>query len=930
MKNNKWLLFIILVSIFLIPKNVLAYYNGSGVSIGSSSAGADCATPLASNPTKLCNYNNTNSDGTSRHNTVLVTLYYYTRNNDGSYSKSQVSDSKQIILTSNKAAAYLGNVTSPAVYEVGTLTYDNVISVLFKSENNVITDMNEPYKTGMGINNVDLSKPSAAPSMNSYGYRIVIEPMLSVEYIIANTTTHDHAVVTVKEAARIGLTNNNRFHNYTSGGYYHAIKLYTDTDDVGISKIACKGCVDAAKAMADAYKTGDDIREAVANVNIGFGYNIVDIPDSWKNKKCYGYKVGTNKLPKCDRKNSGSFGYIEQALDIKEVKSTESCPKNYSETPVYGKTMYEKNGKCKIQCIETAKELFPGSYGKIVNIGDLLVWPTDSSHKKTIGTNAFKISFSGELACTVTGSDRNACKSYIEKLDKKNKLYEFYKFESGVTLSYNDGEKNKSEKLTCTDIKDAKLELKDYTSTTTIYGESADTFKITASKISCKLPTNYNRYIDKETNKTSSTKSSNYVDVGYSNLRTSKNAKAGTYNLSLIDIKLGFENQFGSYANKKAYTCHYTMNSGNDTYKCPEGTKHSGMDLSTKMEDEKITYAEAVEKYCNSDDSCVCPADSDFEGTDLYSMVTENKSCSKVQEENCYTACYDSQGKKHSCKGYSDLESCTKALCSNGDSCYTADGTEVSLDENNCSTFNSKSACISHFCPPVPQEEHPHCYTPDGVKIYLTACIAGGKSEKECSKICDKNSDKYKCKNTNGVGGEMDITACVQTKMGQGLSLNEAIDACDSVICPLGKRIIYRVIDLSNPFPSYNADATVAQTGLNKGMFNDNLKGRYPGTNWNNKTTVKREILNNRNVDGDKVYDSSPMYVFTLDSNTIKAIRKYNKTTTYDDFNLSCKLNNSTACVSSFVHNRAYGLTGGVYSGTLTKTSFYSHDNKSN
>ena len=90
------------------------------------------------------------------------------------------------------------------------------------------------------------------------------------------------------------------------------------------------------------------------------------------------------------------------------------------------------------------------------------------------------------------------------------------------------------------------------------------------------------------------------------------------------------------------------------------------------------------------------------------------------------------------------------------------------------------------------------------------------------------------------------------------------------------------------------------------------IKGRYPGTNWNSQKVVKNEILNNRGVSGSSVYNKEPLYTFVLNATTIKAIRNYNKNKNYADFNLKCKKNGTTACVSSFVHSNSYGLTDGT------------------
>ena len=172
----------------------------------------------------------------------------------------------------------------------------------------------------------------------------------------------------------------------------------------------------------------------------------------------------------------------------------------------------------------------------------------------------------------------------------------------------------------------------------------------------------------------------------------------------------------------------------------------------------------------------------------------------------------------------------------------------------------------------------------------------------------------------------MDLTACVIPMILRGSSEKDAYEYCKDVTCPYknGIKIIYRVIDLDNPFPSKDADGTITQRNLAKGMFNDYLKGRYPGSNWNSEAVVEDKILYNRNVDGDAVYDKRPLYTFVLNSQRIKAIRNYNKSQKqkYADFNLKCYMNNSAACQSSFVHGNLSGLTGGTCS-SVTKANFY-------
>lgn len=223
-----------------------------------------------------------------------------------------------------------------------------------------------------------------------------------------------------------------------------------------------------------------------------------------------------------------------------------------------------------------------------------------------------------------------------------------------------------------------------------------------------------------------------------------------------------------------------------------------------------------------------------------------------------------------------------------------------------------------------PQDDKNDKYCPNDMSKKITACLNNGYTYNYCvNLICEGGLDSsYHCKNTNGVSGDMDITSCVYTKVLQGFSVSQAIDECDALVCPIsgGIKIIYRTISLENPFPGKNIAKQVSG-------FNQDVKGRYPGTNWNSLDLVKNEILYNRGVSGSSVYKEEPLYTFVLTTDTIKRIRTYNDTRNsadgYADFTLDCKNKNSTACVSSFVHNRDYGLTSGTCASATSKNNFY-------
>lgn len=318
------------------------------------------------------------------------------------------------------------------------------------------------------------------------------------------------------------------------------------------------------------------------------------------------------------------------------------------------------------------------------------------------------------------------------------------------------------------------------------------------------------------------------------------------------------------------YICNYNVTKTLPTdCLCPPGTKYTGKDLSDLMIDQKLTCSEAQEQYCDTDKNA-CP-----DGSHSSEMM-------KCMETKDYFTCYD----KH-CR---DDDNKTK-FCPNDPS--------INI-----------SACLNNF-------DYDYC-----VK---TLCNGSHG---------DDDGKKYKCKNTNGVDGEMDITSCVQVKMAQGLTESEAINACDALVCPLsGLRIIYRTISLENPFPSKTADALITQRGLKVGMFNDDVVGRYPGTNWNDQKLVQNHILTVKRtsgtVDGSDIYNTEPLYRFELNTTTINKIREYNKQRVenggYADFTLECRINNAKACVSeNFVHNQDLsGIVGGVCMNSTSKNNFY-------
>lgn len=508
-------------------------------------------------------------------------------------------------------------------------------------------------------------------------------------------------------------------------------------------------------------------------------------------------------------------------------------------------------------------------------------------------------------------------------------------------VSYNDPEYGRSYNLTdtssssctgCNDNKPTKITEDPAKISTKQLTDSAK--KIENRKISASFIKRYNlsndennliyNYIDKNTGKsTSSIKNiaNRFSTIGFSIMPISYKAKKNKiYDLSISVVNVTGTSFDSEIKNRKTYTCHYKVI--DDTPKpceCPENTENSGEsyeqcviahnfkitdsetgilidtgkgtasksdygekttwkcnDLTMACESTTTEFQKIMTEYCRKD-AYQCPSDSDHPEVNL-------------------TDCIEGLGKK--------FKECVSKCYGDDDDDEVAcppDSANPDFDLETCLLSNSRKTCLDK-CNDNPGDDD------------------------------DDDDDDYKC--PKGTSKEdMPIDSCVSEQISKNpkITVQEAIEACVDTVCNIksGGNIIYRTISLSNPFPSYNSDSTVSQQNLKVGIFNDTIKGRYPGSNWNSSITVNTKILYNRSsktrtIDGDEVYSVKPLYKFVLDSKTIKAIRKYNNQHKYDDFNLTCKLNNSAACMSSFVRNKTYGLTDGVCSNTTNKDDFYS------
>lgn len=430
-----------------------------------------------------------------------------------------------------------------------------------------------------------------------------------------------------------------------------------------------------------------------------------------------------------------------------------------------------------------------------------------------------------------------------------------------------------------------------------------------------KIPDNFNRYYNKITGEVSNegTPSDTIYDRGEGVISLSQTDKIynGTqlidYSLKISNVNLGSGNQFGNLINEDNYSCTYNIAEDGSECVCPNGTRNAGMSI------KKVT-----EKFCNC----------------------SNKTCSEWQYQLC-----DSKYDK-----IFEMQGCTdKFYCNNTQTNEKIDITECVKNKSNETTLEkaieycelNEKKCTNEYCynqksqSSVSIEDCLNNGNSREVCYRKMGCFTGlCESEKYCTGDCSWNYEKindsisYGLETCNGnycgfvayctdsnKKTSVHTNKCIQNKLNtsnittslnNGLNksvLERAIKSCESTICASSEKIVYRVIDLNNPFPGKEIKGTNANLSLTS------TKNRSPGYNWNSETAVKNEILNARGTEGYKLYNKEPLITITLTPSDIKAIQKYNDSNSYNDFKMTCVKDKSAGCISDFLHKKVLDTT---------------------
>lgn len=612
-----------------------------------------------------------------------------------------------------------------------------------------------------------------------------------------------------------------------------------------------------------------------STINVGKCVAINDVPkicpsgSSWNatNKKCeqivppyciVGVLTAVNGQNRC---LTCSYGYVTSSLNPGKCVSTTAvakiCPTGYVDV---GGTCYKtrKKDKAKVSCPEGYTMVGNKTCNKICNKNSLI---------DTVKTNITSEQ-TNQISAKLTTSG-------VYKIDK--------------ILSKTD------------------------TTTVTKNGDNIIFNRV----VNFKIPENINRYYNRLTKEVMSQgqaseiifdRGEGVVSVSDKDEVYNNNGLIG-HNLTISDIKLGSGNQFGQKIS--TYKCTYTIAEDDDVCVCPSGTKNAGMSLNELA----AKYCSGVNKTCSEWQYLLCDAP--------YSKILEIEGCTnklycnntETNEKINITDCVKTKSideNKNLDKAIDECTTkekvCTNTWCFNKKNNSKVDISACLSEGNSRESCYKKMGCITDIC------ENGKCCTGKCGWTYVKINNSNeANSVTYGYQIC--NNSRYcgfvaYCTN-NSKKTSIHTNQCIKSKLNatsitgylnntQNLEkLKEAVKVCQKTICASSEKIIYRVVDLTNPFPG--------KDGIKNAVTLVNTN-RTPGYNWNSETAINEQILNGRGASGYELYNKKPLITIKLTPKDIKAIKKYNESTPYNNFNMKCIKDQTSGCISYFLHENELNL----------------------
>ena len=806
---------------------------------------------------------------------------------EGNYSPTLIQGAKNYVdalnnsgTSPNNSARYVE--TGPLVDLANKLLNGRTVNEIFPDGlNNANKDKITSYITssegfGMKMSDMRRDHDNNPGRFDSYGYRILIQKLQFFTNCCGGPDSW--ALATRKDVASKNAVKQEIFGNWNVWIAPMKSKagndLFTSDDDIGIHEAE-----EERKEFARA-NSGSEVRRLTkkfGDENHGSGYNILWFStDPFKD---YDYSIDAACV------NCSATGFENKAYVIQDTTNWEAILASPKAKVNNAKNYYNKGNN--VFCREEYTVKFPDLTGHVkVNTGRYFTVNATNEELSTVPNLApnFKpITVTRTRQCKSSTNDVNALNNF------EGRSRNSFKDNAGtVKLKYTEYNKNNSE------YSKNSITLEPDEKAANTYSSNVSNNMLTMTQtVSYTLDDNVYRYIRLEDGLSIFDPSGineddlnlKYKDVGVANLPISfENETEG--GAKIADVQL--------------------------TYELPDGDSYSLMHKAYKMNNNYFSdpsnpvseniYKKAKKAGAISNNSIVKGSLTDAE----YEELTQS-ACAKL---------YRNSNGSYASGLYNCVNNRTSNKIGNNNDC---------IKQNDLSNSNS-----GYICPVTRDENSGICRIENG-KYYLGDGTEVSKEEYE--RVCLEPDDSGDtCRIENGKYYDFDGNEITKEEYERICPATPYCpeDECPYGCCPSGecapmpdgtcpglggKDVIYRTIDLNNPFPGQ--DAEQRNTGANWCSYN--IKTQKIDCSYNNK--VVQEYVTDENT---QVYDDEHiLYEVTLDADTIRSIRNYNDSNRYDDWKLSCR-DNGRACFSDFLEYQIE--VTGKCANKASKEAFYNCD----
>ena len=806
---------------------------------------------------------------------------------EGNYSPTLIQGAKNYVDALNNSGTSPNNsaryVESGPLADLANQLLDGrTVDEIFPSGlNNANKDKITSYITssegfGMKMSDMRRDHDNNPGRFDSYGYRILIQKLQFFTNCCGGPDSW--ALATRKDVASNNAVKQEIFGNWRVWIAPYESKagndLFTSKDDIGIKEAQWE------RDQFAGAKRGYDVRaltKSFRDENNGSGYNILWFStDPFKD---YDYSIDAACV------NCSATGFENKAYVIQDTTNWEAILASPKAKVNNAKNYYNKGNN--VFCREEYTVKFPDLTGHVkVNTGRYFTVNATNEELSTVSTLApnFKpITVTRTRQCKSSTNDVNALNNF------EGRSRNSFKDNAGtVKLKYTEYNKNNSE------YSKNSITLEPDEKAANTYSSNVSNNMLTMTQtVSYTLDDNVYRYIRLEDGLSIFDPSGineddlnlKYKDVGVANLPISfENETEG--GAKIADVQL--------------------------TYELPDGDSYSLMHKAYKMNNNYFSdpsnpvsdniYKKAKKAGAISNNSIVKGSLTDAE----YEELTQS-ACAKL---------YRNSNGSYASGLYNCVNNRTSNKIGNNNDC---------IKQNDLSNSNS-----GYICPVTRDENSGICRIENG-KYYLGDGTEVSKEEYE--RVCPEPDDSGDtCRIENGKYYDFDGNEITKEEYERICPATPYCpeDECPYGCCPSGecapmpdgtcpglggKDVIYRTIDLNNPFPGQ--DAEQRNTGANWCSYN--IKTQKIDCSYNNK--VVQEYVTDENT---QVYDDEHiLYEVTLDADTIRSIRNYNDSNRYDDWKLSCR-DNGRACFSDFLKDQIE--VTGKCANKASKYAFYNCD----